>query len=144
MAAIQTSFDRQVAPWLELNSVVGNIYTGSLFLSLMDYLRKVRPDGAERVSLFSYGSGCGATFGTGVVAAHAGQFAAQVDPSDHLAGRRQLDIDDYEKLIKACESADHNEAPYPDPGDWDLGAGLYYVGTRKHIRQYTGSAADTP
>ncbi|MDH3587913.1 MAG: hydroxymethylglutaryl-CoA synthase [Gammaproteobacteria bacterium] len=144
MTEINASYERQVAPWLELNSIVGNIYTGSLFLCLMDYLRKAHPAGGQRLSMFSYGSGCGAAFGTGVVVANAARYADHIDPATHLAQRRRLDIDRYEQLITASETADHNEAPYPDPADWDLGQGLYYVGTRDHIRQYTGSAADTP
>jgi len=144
MTEINASYQRQVAPWLELNSIVGNIYTGSLFLCLMDYLRKARPAEGRRLSMFSYGSGCGAAFGTGVIAADAARHADHIDPATHLAQRRRLDFDRYEQLITASETADHNEAPYPDPDDWNLGQGLYYVGTRDHIRQYTGSAADTP
>src|SRR5262245_9563791 len=37
---IADSFEVLVSPWLSLNAVVGNIYTGSLFLALMDYLRR--------------------------------------------------------------------------------------------------------
>jgi len=143
MVQLKASYDRQVAPWLELNSVIGNIYTGSMFLSLMDYLRKAEPAGGERLSLFSYGSGCGAAFGTGVVTDSATRYAANIDPAEHLARRKRLDIERYEQLITASETADHNEAPYPDPADWDLGPGLYFVGTRNHIREYTGSASDT-
>ena len=141
---LKASYDRQVAPWLELNSVVGNIYTGSMFLSLIDYLRKADPAGGERLSLFSYGSGCGAAFGTGVVAKSAGRYAGHIDPAEHIAQRKRLNMNVYEQLITASETADHNEAPYPDPADWELGAGLYFVGTRDHMRQYTGSPADTP
>ncbi len=144
VAAIRESYDQQVAPWLELNSVVGNIYTGSLFLALMDYLRKAQPAGGERVSVFSYGSGCGAAFGTGVVTPEAAGLAERLDPATHLEQRRKLDMDRYEELIRLSETADHNEAPYPDPADWQLDRGLYFVGTRDHVRQYAGSAADTP
>ncbi len=143
-ARVRTSYDAQVAPWLELNSVVGNIYTGSLFLAMADYLRKLTPEReGRRLSLFSYGSGCGAAFGTGVVSGGATASRNLVDPAVHLDSRVRLDIDRYEQLIRACETADHNEEPYPDPADWGLDKGLYYVGTRDHVRQYTGSPAET-
>ncbi|MBT8144010.1 MAG: hydroxymethylglutaryl-CoA synthase family protein, partial [Gammaproteobacteria bacterium] len=140
---VRESYDTQVAPWLELNSVVGNIYTGSLFLAIADYLRKL--DNAReggRISLFSYGSGCGAAFGTATVVEGAGNWRQQVDPQPHLDQRHKLDIPAYEQLIRAADSADHNDAPYPEPSQWDLGEGLYYVGTRDHIRHYSGNPAN--
>lgn len=142
VSRIRHSYTQQVAPWLELNSVVGNIYTGSLFLAMADYLRKlVTSREGRRVSMFSYGSGCGAAFGTGEIAAGAAAYAHGVDPRVHLNNRRQLSIDEYEQLIVASETADHNDAPFPDPGQWQLGNGLYYVGTRDHVRQYSGQPA---
>lgn len=135
-ARLNASFSEKVAPWLELNAVVGNIYTGSLFLALIDLLRRGRADLEGReLSLFSYGSGCGATFCLGRVAAGAARHAAALDPQPRLDARRRLDIAGYERIMRLSEEVD--TAPDLDPASYGLdGSGLYYVGTREHVRRY--------
>jgi hydroxymethylglutaryl-CoA synthase len=135
---VGASYKRLVEPWLSLNAVVGNIYTGSLFLSLIDYLRRASADHEGRpVSLFSYGSGCGAAFSVARVSEGAAGFTAAIDPGDHLAGRRRLSIEEYEQLCAASEEADHNEAAeLADPARWNLTGDLHYVGTVDHQRRY--------
>ncbi|MEM9386530.1 MAG: hydroxymethylglutaryl-CoA synthase [Pseudomonadota bacterium] len=137
-ATINASYKQRVEPWLSLNAVVGNIYTGSLFLSLIDYLRQAD---AERegntVSLFSYGSGCGAALSVANVTDGAARYAEAIDPSTHLASRRRLSIEDYERLCVASEEADQNGTAIADPARWGLDGGLYYVGTVDHQRRYS-------
>jgi len=134
-ARFDESYRRLAAPWLELNAEVGNIYTGSLFLALIDLLRKSAGALAGReISLFSYGSGCGATYCIGRVADGAAEFSNRLDPGDSLAARRRLDIDEYERLITATETAD-TEASL-DPSSFGLESGLFYVGTEDHRRRY--------
>jgi hydroxymethylglutaryl-CoA synthase len=137
-ADIAASYRERVEPWLSLNAIVGNIYTGSLFLSLIDYLRRADSSRAGRaVSLFSYGSGCGAAFSVATVGADAAKYSSVVDPTDELAERRQLPIDEYEQICIAGEEADHNESAQADPARWGLDGGLYYVGTVDHQRRYS-------
>ncbi len=125
----------RVAPWLGLNAEVGNIYTGSLFLALIDLLRQAADRFAGRpISLFSYGSGCGATFCLGEVTDSAADWSAALDPSDDLARRKVLDIEDYERFVRDGESADTAESL--DPAAYGLDEGLYYVGTVDHQRRY--------
>lgn len=141
-AAVNESYKRRVAPWLSLNAAVGNIYTGSLFLSLIDYLRQV--DAARegsRVSLFSYGSGCGAAFSVARVSEEATRHREAVDPTPHLQSRRRLSIEEYEKLCVASEDADRNGTQVADPAQWGLAGGLYYVGTVDHQRRYESAGA---
>lgn len=132
---MDTSYRKKVAPWLNLNAEVGNIYTGSLFLSLIDLLRAGSGDleGGE-VSLFSYGSGCGATFCVGNIAAQAARYATLLDPQAELDARRKLSIDEYESLMRYSENADDAESL--DPGAFGLTGGLYYTGKADHMRQY--------
>lgn len=131
----EQSFAQRVSPWLSLNAQVGNIYTGSLFLALIDLLRQSDEslEGRE-LSLFSYGSGCGATYCIAEVATGASAWCAQLDPSEHLAGRRRLSIDDYERLTLETEDADRAESL--DPDRYGLPGGLYYIGTVNHQRRY--------
>jgi hydroxymethylglutaryl-CoA synthase len=136
-AELGASYARRVEPWLSLNAVVGNIYTGSLFLSMIDYLRRSTVEQEGRVvSLFSYGSGCGAAFSVARTSEGAASHAAAIDPGHHLAGRRRLTIEEYETLCLAGEEADANESPQADPARWGLTGDLHYVGTVDHQRRY--------
>ena len=133
--AMKQSYREQVAPWLTLNAEIGNIYTGSLFLALIDLLRQAPERMSGRnISLFSYGSGCGATYCLGEVQPAAAEWSAALDPAPHLANRRELDIAVYEDWTLKAESADRAERL--DPADYELGDGIHYVGTREHRRQY--------
>ncbi|HWN71732.1 MAG TPA: hydroxymethylglutaryl-CoA synthase [Haliangium sp.] len=141
-AAIADSYETRVAPWLGLNAIVGNIYTGSLFLALIDYVRRLDPAGApaeQPISMFSYGSGCGAAFCLGRVQAGAASLAARLDPRDTLARRRKLDVAAYEALLAACEAAEANDSAIASPETWQLEGDFLYVGTRDHVRRYRGA-----
>ncbi len=133
--ALDDSYQRLTAPWLSLNADIGNIYTGSLFLALIDLLRQADNAFAGReVSLFSYGSGCGATYCIGTISEGADQWRDALDPSEHLSTRRQLNIDEYEALVLETDNADRQEKL--EPSSFGLKDGLFYVGTRDHCRQY--------
>jgi hydroxymethylglutaryl-CoA synthase len=137
LSRINASFEQRVSRWLKLNAAVGNIYTGSLFLALIDYLRNV--EGAQEgktVSVFAYGSGCGASLLFARVSRGASAYRGLLDPQPDLDRRRRLDLAAYEELVGASESADANDGPALDPSAWRLGAGVYYLGTRDHMRQY--------
>lgn len=132
---LQDSYAKRCAPWLTLNAEIGNIYTGSLFLSLIDLLRQAGSQLAgEQISLFSYGSGCGATYCLGRIGESAGQWEARLDPSAHLADRRRLNVAEYEHLVRAGEQADRQASL--KPRDFGLNHGLYYTGTQDHQRTY--------
>lgn len=135
-ARLSASFDEKVAPWLELNATIGNIYTGSLFLALIDLLRQARAEFEGRdISLFSYGSGCGATYCLGRVAQGASRHAAALNPQPQLDARRRLDIGGYERIMRLSEDGDIAQSL--NPGDYGLdGGGLFYTGTREHVRRY--------
>lgn len=135
LALFDASHQRLVAPWLSLNAQVGNIYTGSLYLSLMDLLRQGQPQHADRwVSLFSYGSGCGATYMLGQIEPAAHTWAERLDPQATLDQRRALTVAEYEAMIEAFEQAER--ADHLDPAAWGVGEGLAYVGTQDHQRRY--------
>lgn len=136
MASILESHAQRVQPWLGLNERVGNIYTGSVFLALIDYLRQLTDSEAARpISLFSYGSGCGASLLLGHVVPGAEAWSGMVDPTPVLDERKALSIEAYEAHVRACEEADENEAKLADPARWER-TGLVYTGTKDHRRQY--------
>ena len=140
--AMKQSYQDKVAPWLTLNAEIGNIYTGSLFLALIDLLRQAADRmSARNISLFSYGSGCGATYCLGNVLPSAADWSAALDPAAQLAHRRELDLALYEEWTVKAEDADRAEQL--DPADYGLDGGVHYVGTREHRRQYTCSEPAT-
>jgi hydroxymethylglutaryl-CoA synthase len=137
MARIGMSLEQRVAPWLKLNAAVGNIYTGSLFLALLDYLRNIDATREGRTaSVFAYGSGCGASLQFARVAAGAAAYARRLDPQEDIDRRCRLTPGEYEDIMRAGEDVDANEGPALDPGSWNLPPGFYYRGTRGHARQY--------
>ena len=139
--ALTDSYQRLVAPWLGLNADIGNIYTGSLFLALIDLLRQAADTlNGREISLFSYGSGCGATYCIGNIVDGADRWRRALDPAEQLNARRRLSIEEYESLVEESEQSDRRE--HLEPATFGLENGLYYTGTRDHCRQYAriGSA----
>lgn len=106
-AEADASFAAEVAPSLALPAEVGNVYTGSLYLSLASLLHAEASaiEGA-RVGLFSYGSGCTAEFFAGRVVAGAGAHAAALSLAQPLQGRRRYSMAEYEAIRAADEGGD--------------------------------------
>jgi polyketide biosynthesis 3-hydroxy-3-methylglutaryl-CoA synthase-like enzyme PksG len=103
-AEIEAHFRRHVLPSLNYPRLVGNIFSGSLYLalcSIIDSIDKAEyPDGAT-VGLFSYGSGCASEFFSGTLAAQAPDQLAGHRIADRLANRRLLDFTDYTKTLES-------------------------------------------
>lgn len=76
---------------------IGNIYTGSLYLSLLSLLMNGDLKDGDKIALFSYGSGSVAELYTGVLSDNYKDFLYRED-IDHLLSRRhELSVDEYEK-----------------------------------------------
>ncbi|MHB8876511.1 MAG: hydroxymethylglutaryl-CoA synthase [Myxococcaceae bacterium] len=126
------SFERQVAAGLTLPSQVGNIYTGSLYLSLASLLalRQDKLDG-KQVALFSYGSGCCAELFDGTVEPGAQERVRSSGILELLEQRRKLEVPDYEAVFEAREDMDQR----PARATTDSGP-LRYLGVQHHRRYY--------
>ncbi|MGI9611750.1 MAG: hydroxymethylglutaryl-CoA synthase family protein [Acidimicrobiales bacterium] len=136
--AERASYETRVAPWLSLNREIGNVYTGSVYLALLDLLRQGQvPDGGT-VSLFSYGSGCTASLRVGQLVDGYHRYADRLDPADQLAARVRLTIEEYEELMS--EPGSQGLADWQThPEAWGLPASRFtYLGTKSHVRQYVG------
>lgn len=113
--APEVSFEAKVRESLALPRVVGNVYTGSLYLALASLLATSDRDLAgERALFFSYGSGCCAELFTGEI--RPGAQAALAGLPAELAARRELTVDEYESLFRARDAS----RPPGDPvsGTW--------------------------
>ncbi|MEZ5409745.1 MAG: hydroxymethylglutaryl-CoA synthase [Acidimicrobiales bacterium] len=138
MDSILASYEQRTAPWLTLNRDIGNIYTGSLYLALLDLLRQGTLDEGTAISLFSYGSGCTASMRIGALMPGYTAWRAALDPSAELAARIELSVDEYEEIMVEGELV-----PGPDdalhPENWDLDIDRFmYLGNKDYSRQYAG------
>lgn len=81
------------------NKFIGNIYTGSLFLSLISLLESdesLQPN--NRIGFFAYGSGATGEFFTGVLQPNYKQNLNQEIHQNLMKNRTKLTIDEYEAL----------------------------------------------
>ncbi len=137
-ADVKKSFNEKTGPWLSLNAIVGNIYTGSLFLSLIDLLRNNTSADLKQISMFSYGSGCAASMSIAYPTPGFEKFKDKINPEPELTARRKLSIDEYENIMKISDSLDIGEAEEFSADEWDLTSDFLYLGSKNHIRQYEG------
>lgn len=137
-ADVRKSFTEKTGPWLSLNAIVGNIYTGSLFLSLIDLLRSNASADLKQISMFSYGSGCAASMNIAYPTPGFEKFKDKIDPEPELTTRRKLDIDEYENIMKISDSLGIGNTEEFSTNEWDLKGDFLYLGNKNHIRQYSG------
>ena len=122
--AAAASFAQQVEPSLAACSRVGNIYTGSLYLSLLGALDTgARALAGKRVGMFSYGSGCTSEFFSGVVGSRAADMVARAQLAGVLADRERITIDEYERIMTLV-------TPLGQPGPFR------FTGVAEHRREY--------
>ncbi|MDN6967259.1 hydroxymethylglutaryl-CoA synthase [Oenococcus sp. UCMA 17063] len=90
------------------NRQVGNLYTGSLYLSLISLLKKSTFKQNDKIAMFSYGSGAeGELFSLSLIDNY--QSAILGDPSGMITSRQKVSVDEYEKLFRTFpeDSNDH-------------------------------------
>lgn len=130
------SFERLVAPSLELPAEVGNIYTGSLYLALTSLLATSAGalDG-KQVGLFSYGSGSCAEFFAGTVTAGAQARVRALGLPALLARRRSVTLAEYEAVMRAREALDERPLEGGPSDDFR------FLGVDAHRRTYVAPTA---
>lgn len=135
----EEEFERRTAAALWANRELGNIYSGSLYLSLAGLLeREGRKVEGARVGLFSYGSGCCAEFFTGRIGTDSAKWAGKIGLNTGLGRRTELTHEQY-RVFRQDGSAMARDGSYQgDP----LGAAfgrlrrVFYCGIRDHRRVY--------
>ena len=78
---------------------VGNLYTGSLYLSLMSLLQNSDLRAGSRIGLFSYGSGAEGEFYTGILEDGYEHYMNNIQ--EELEHRHQVSVAEYEKLFSS-------------------------------------------
>ncbi|MDZ4660263.1 MAG: hydroxymethylglutaryl-CoA synthase [Pseudomonadota bacterium] len=130
-------FNERVAGNLNLNARIGNVYTGSLYLSLFNFLEQNSAKNVGRaISLFSYGSGCTSEFFSGIVQPGAELALQKVSSQSALNSRIRIPVDHYEKMLNASAESDQNNVEVSDPKTWHITGPVLYLGNKDHKRQY--------
>jgi len=118
------------------NKAVGNIYTGSLYLSLVSLLEQAETLAAgSRIGLFSYGSGAVGEFFVGEIQTNYKDYLLKDFHTDLLDNRTKLTIPEYEHILShpvAVDEAgnaavDTNQVTQDD---------FVFAGLADHRRQY--------
>jgi len=94
--AIERDFETRMSQSLIYCTRVGNLYSASLYMALCSLIDHARFETSKRVGLFSYGSGCGSEFYSGVVPAGAKEKLAKVGIGAAIDRRYALSMKEYE------------------------------------------------
>ncbi|GAA0357031.1 hydroxymethylglutaryl-CoA synthase [Alkalibacterium iburiense] len=117
------------------NKQVGNIYTGSLYLSLLSLLEQgPELEAGSRIGLFSYGSGAVGEFFSGTLKADYKNYLSKDKHESLLNERRELSISEYEEMLQQSLPKDGADIEI-ESEDMKEGT-VYLTGVKEHIRQY--------
>ncbi|HOX44189.1 MAG TPA: hydroxymethylglutaryl-CoA synthase [Myxococcota bacterium] len=141
LPGLDALFAERTEPGLWVNRLVGNVYSGSLYLSLAGLLERGdrRVEGA-RVGLFSYGSGCCAEWFSARVGPDAGAWRGRVGIAEALRHRRALEHAEYLQFRALAEHLAQDDSclePLPGPSARPR---PQYLGVRGDRRQYRAPA----
>ncbi|RIN87914.1 hydroxymethylglutaryl-CoA synthase [Mammaliicoccus sciuri] len=115
------------------NRDVGNIYTGSLYLSLISLLQNHTFQAGQEVCLFSYGSGAVAEIFSGSIVEGYDKSLDKEKHLDMLASREQLSVEEYETFFNRF---DNQEFDFERELRQDPYSKVYLHSIADHIRTY--------
>ncbi len=95
-AGLQERWSSHFTDAAKLCREVGNLYTGSLYLSLISLLHYGDIAAGEKIALFSYGSGAVGELFTGILADSYKEKIALINIEDKLNKRVEISVDDYD------------------------------------------------
>lgn len=117
------------------NKQVGNVYTGSLYLSLLSLLEQAPEFKAgSRIGLFSYGSGAVGEFFSGIVKPDYKKYLNKDKHESVLDDRRELSIEEYETTLEKALPKDGSDIAIDDE-QVNLGK-AYLSGIKENVRLY--------
>lgn len=113
------------------NKLVGNIYTGSLFLSLLSLLVKGNLEPGARVGLYSYGSGAVGEFFSGIL--QEGYKQHLVDSQEALNSRTRVSVKEYENMFMSLPNQEGMHQIFDTTSE---PSEFYLKEIKNHIRVY--------
>lgn len=139
---IMDRFNAYYESAIEYNKAVGNIYTGSLYLSLLSLLERGEELPADsRIGMFSYGSGAVGEFFTGKVQAGYKDYLQTADHEALLNNRLKLSIEEYEDILSHPVVVDEAGNASFTTDKVISKEDFIFTAVREHRRQY-GKADD--
>lgn len=96
---IEGDFQRRFMPGMNYCQRVGNIMGATAMMSLASTIANGDFAKAQRVGVFSYGSGCCSEFLSGVVTRESQERIRAMKISEHLDRRHEISMDDYDNLL---------------------------------------------
>ncbi|RIP37190.1 hydroxymethylglutaryl-CoA synthase [Staphylococcus gallinarum] len=115
------------------NRYVGNIYTGSLYLSLISLLETHNLSAGESIGLFSYGSGSVGEFFSGKLVAGYQEALDIQGHKDLLNNRTEVSVDTYETFFKRFDNLEFDHKTELDNEQNNI---FYLESINDHIRNY--------
>lgn len=128
-AALTAAFEASQAD----NREVGNLYTGSLYLSFLSLLRHGTLAGGERLGFFSYGSGAEGEFFSGVLQPTYRSGFDEAFLAQQLADRQAVSVAEYEAIFQQQLSNDGRDTQLAIGEET---APYYLAGRQQQQRQY--------
>jgi polyketide biosynthesis 3-hydroxy-3-methylglutaryl-CoA synthase-like enzyme PksG len=104
-SSIDLDFQQRVLPGLSYCQRVGNIMGGTIFVALASCIDNATFASPQRVGCFSYGSGCCSEFYSGIIRPDAQRLQRHRRVGDHLNGRRELTVEEYDEIQTAAGTA---------------------------------------
>lgn len=129
-------FEKYYDSGIVYNYVVGNIYTGSLYLSLLSFLEQGDEVAAgSRIGLFSYGSGAVGEFFVGEIQAGYKDALLKEEHEKMLEDRKKFALEEYERVLSNPVKIDEDgnaelETKHTNAGDF------IFAGINEHKRYY--------
>lgn len=132
----QESFEETIKPTLMGAEEVGNIYTGSVYMSLLSLIEKKREGLIDKnIGIFSYGSGCGAEF----LIAHAGKGLKQqtkyLNFAKQIKSRKKITMEEYTELYWGRGAVDTIKKSTVIGSENEFSR-YFFAGTKGHKRRY--------
>ncbi|KAF9530389.1 hydroxymethylglutaryl-coenzyme A synthase C terminal-domain-containing protein [Crepidotus variabilis] len=145
VSASKASFAKKTDPAMACSKRLGNMYTASLYGCLASLLATVEPQTllGKRVSLFSFGSGCAASFFTIRVKGDTSEIRSKMDLVNRLAQMKVVPPQEFVDALKLREK-NHNSVNYTPEGSVNnIWPGAYYLDSvdQKYRRKYLRAAA---
>lgn len=130
--------EEQIAASLKYNRIIGNTYTGSLYIALASLLDNEHPAAGTKIGMFSYGSGCMAALFSGTVANECSSITKTLGHHTMLNEREPISYGEYVDLYGRRSIASSSDIVWPHqttaPFRW---AGIQHAG-----RIYEQNTAD--
>ena len=98
---IEEDFKRRVEPSMMYCQRVGNIMGATALFSLLSAIDNAEIDSAQRIGVFSYGSGCCSEFISGIFDVNSQEQLNKRNISDQLNKRYSLNMQQYDGLLRS-------------------------------------------